>query len=262
VYAVWLDHRELAQDESMPTTHHDHASAQKPDGVALAQKSKLYIESLDGALAPHAITGGVCYCCKTAVAADANGRLYAAWRHVYPGNLRDIAFARSLDGGRTFTQPARVSEDHWMIEGCPDDGPALAVGADERVDIVWPTLVSGEHGDEAIALFYASSRRGGAWSSRLRLPTEGIPHHAQIGFAPDGVVVAAWDESVRGTRRVVIARAQTRSGAAPHFVREIVSDGRASVYPAIGVSGAGTIVAWTMKSDTGSVIAVSTLPNR
>jgi len=26
---------------------------------------------------------------------------FAAWRHVYPGNIRDIAFTVSRDGGRT-----------------------------------------------------------------------------------------------------------------------------------------------------------------
>src|SRR5262249_9803663 len=129
VYTVWLDHRELARDEGMATSHHEHAGGSKPDGVAMAQKSKLFVASLDGAVPPHAVTGGVCYCCKTALAVGGDGAVYAAWRHVYPGNLRDIAFAASRDGGRTFSAPVRVSEDRWMLEGCPDDGPAIAIDA-------------------------------------------------------------------------------------------------------------------------------------
>src|SRR5581483_2564508 len=112
-YAVWLDHRELAQDEStMTAMHHQHmAEGAKPDGVAMAQKSKLFFASLDGTLAPRAITGGVCYCCKTALASSADGTtFYLAWRHVYPGNFRDIAFTLSRDGGKTFAPPIRVSE--------------------------------------------------------------------------------------------------------------------------------------------------------
>ena len=45
VYAVWLDHRELAQqDGAVAASHHDHAAMPnaKPDGVAMAQRSKLY----------------------------------------------------------------------------------------------------------------------------------------------------------------------------------------------------------------------------
>ena len=55
------------------------------------------------------------------------GGVYAAWRHVYPGNVRDIAFIASSDGGRRFAAPARVSVDDWHLAGCPDDGPAMAV---------------------------------------------------------------------------------------------------------------------------------------
>jgi len=160
VFAVWLDHRELAQqDGQVAAGHHDHskgastsASGAKPDGVAMAQRSKLFFGSLDGAIAPRAIAGGVCYCCKTALAVGPDGAVYSAWRHVYPGNVRDIAFSVSRDGGHAFQAPVRVSDDRWQLEGCPDDGPAMAIDAANRIHVVWPTLVK-DGGKETIALF-------------------------------------------------------------------------------------------------------------
>src|SRR4029077_12288819 len=104
--------------------------------------SKLYVASLDGTIAPRAVTGGVCYCCKTAITTSADGAIYTVWRHVYPGNIRDIAFTMSRDGGRTFAAPIRVSEDKWVLEGGPDDGPAMAVDAANRINVVWPTLIT------------------------------------------------------------------------------------------------------------------------
>ena len=74
----------------------------------MAQKSGLYYAaSAGGGRCPpeRALAMGVCYCCKTALAAGADGALFAAWRHVYPGNLRDIAFSVSRDSGRTFSAP-------------------------------------------------------------------------------------------------------------------------------------------------------------
>ena len=68
-----------------------------------------------------------------------DGTTYVAWRHVYPTNLRDIAVAHSTDGGRTFCEPVRVSEDHWQIDGCPEDGPSIAVTADGVLHVAWPT---------------------------------------------------------------------------------------------------------------------------
>jgi hypothetical protein len=122
VVAIWLDHRELAQGGaagvSRSASGHDHAAhrAQQVDGVARAQRSKLFFGSLDGTVTARALTGGVCYCCKTAIAAGADGSIYAAWRHVYPGNVRDVAFTMSRDGGRTFAAPARVSDDRWVLD--------------------------------------------------------------------------------------------------------------------------------------------------
>jgi hypothetical protein len=241
VYVVWLDHRELAHD--MSAMHHDRSSSEKPDGVAMAQKSKLFLAALDGSTAPHPLLGGVCYCCKTALAADPNGTVYAAWRHVFAGNIRDIAFAESHDGGQTITPLVRVSDDQWELEGCPDDGPSIAIDSTRRVHVIWPTMVMSGSGDPTVAIFYATSRDGKTFTPRARLPTEGTPRHPQIAVAPDGSIVAAWDEMVGGTRRAVVARARATSDGAPRFDRIFASED-VGVYPAIAVDGASTIVVY------------------
>ena len=73
----------------------------------------------DGRVIESVIATGVCFCCKTAVTVDARGIIYAAWRHIFPGSIRDIAIARSTDGGRRFDSLVRVSEDKWELNGCP-----------------------------------------------------------------------------------------------------------------------------------------------
>ena len=259
VYAVWLDHRELApQDGAVAASHHDHAAAasgSKPDGVAMAQRSKLYLGSVDGAVPPRPVTGGVCYCCKTAIAAGADGVVFAAWRHVYPGNIRDIAFTTSRDGGRTFAPPVRVSEDKWVLEGCPDDGPAMAVDAKNRVHIVWPTLIGEGSAEPTIALFYAMSIDGTRFTPRRRLPTEGMPHHPQIAVGADGSMTIAWDEGANGKRRAAIGRTTVDAGAATPVARTVI--GEAGVYPVVAAAGDATIVAWTSGASTSSTIQVT-----
>jgi hypothetical protein len=270
VYAVWLDHREMA-DAAMATSHHEHHAEGKADGVAMAQKSKLYIAALDGAVAPRAVTGGVCYCCKTAIAAGADGAIYTAWRHVYPGNVRDIAFSLSRDGGRTFAAPIRVSEDKWVLEGCPDDGPAMAVDAANRVHVVWPTLITDDQpsqsspaaahatdGGPTIALFYATSSDGKSFTARRRIPTRGMPHHPQIAIGASGAPVIAWDEAERGGRTAAMSRVTSDPTGAPRFAREVLGD--AAVYPIVAVAGSATIAAWTSGKGAASVIHVEVRP--
>jgi hypothetical protein len=278
-FAVWLDHRALAQDSTLAASHHDHNST-KPDGVAMAQQSKLYIASLDGAVAPTAVTGGVCYCCKTAIASGGDGSLYAAWRHVYPGNIRDIAFTMSRDGGRTFAAPVRVSEDTWVLEGCPDDGPAMAIDAANRIHIVWPTLITEpvtaetaesakknngslrspsalrlNAGQQTIALFYATSADGARFTPRERIPTQGMPHHPQIAIGADGAPVIAWDEASSGTRTAAIARVTSVGPGRARFAREVLA--QTAIYPAVATVRGATVVAWTSGKSAASVIRVA-----
>jgi len=257
VFAVWLDHRELAREDSqVAAAHHEHMTAAapardgKPDGVAMAQRSKLFIGSLDATIAPRAISGGVCYCCKTAIAIGPDGAIYSAWRHVYPGNIRDIAFSVSRDGGRTFASPARVSEDQWVLEGCPDDGPAMAVDAANRIHIVWPTLVK-NGGDDTIALFYATSTDGVSFTPRQRMPTNGLPHHPQIAIAADGKPVIAWDEAAAGRRVAAMARSGEPSSRSA-FRREVLADSAA--YPMIAALGDEIAAAWTSGKSAASTI--------
>ena len=268
VDAIWLDHREMAKDSSMAASHHDHKSADKPDGVAMAQQSKLFFASLDAAAAPRALTGGVCYCCKTALVVGAAGAadgpsVFAAWRHVYPGNLRDMAFTLSRDGGKTFSPPVRVSEDKWMLEGCPDDGPSMAVDASSRIHIVWPTLIK-EAGPknaepaETLALFYARSTDGAHFTPRERVPTEGLPHHPRIAVGSDGALTVAWDESASGARRIAVARGSA-AGGHPRFRREALTTAGAAVYPAIAAAGDGIVAAWTSGASTTATIQVARL---
>ena len=226
----------------------------------MAQRSKLYVASLDGAVAPRAITGGVCYCCKTALATGIDGSLFAAWRHVYPGNIRDIAFTVSRDGGRSFAAPLRVSEDKWELDGCPDDGPAMAVDAHNRVHIVWPTLVSGATpgSDPTIALFYATSTDGRGFTPRERIPAEGMAHHPQIAIGPDGSPTVAWDEGANGACRAIIARAA--ADGQPRFAREVIGGLEAGVYPVVAPVRDGIVVAWTSGVGARSVVRVERVP--
>jgi hypothetical protein len=260
VVAIWLDHRELASSAGAAAAGHDHAahgtsSASAEDGVARAQLSKLYFARLDAAGSARALTGGVCYCCKTSLVVGADGAMAVAWRHVYPGQMRDIAFTISRDGGRSFSLPVRVSEDRWSIDGCPENGPAATLDAEGAVHVVWPTLVAGSRpGSEGTpALFYAMSRDGRSFGPRRRLPTEGTPRHPQIAFGPNGSVVITWDEGEAGLRRVVTATGVS-DGGAPRLSRRVLSATGLATYPVVARADGGFVLAWTSGPAASSVI--------
>lgn len=245
-FALWLDHRDMAAARREGEAH-QHGP----------QASQLFVAALDGSPA-HGIARGVCYCCRTALVAS-EGSVYAAWRHVYADNHRDIAFAMSRDEGRTFSAPVRVSDDNWQIDGCPENGPAIALDRQRRVHVVWPTRVQ-TGASETLALFHAVSVDGKSFSPRARIPTSGVAYHPRLISATDGSFVVAWDEAAAGERRVRLARGMPdRSGIVAFRPLDIggPSDGR---YPAIATTPTHVIVAWTMRRSEASRIAIARVP--
>ena len=236
---------------------HDHSKMNMPkaDGAERAQLSKLYFARVDDPASAKAVTGGVCYCCKTAVTSGPDGSIYAAWRHVYPGNIRDIAFTLSRDGGKTFAAPLRVSDDRWELDGCPENGPSIAVDGRNTVHVVWPTLVNGATPDAepALAMFYAASRDGVHFSARQRVPAIGTPRHPQLVAAADGSLLLTWDEETAAGRRVLVGRAMPRAAAGVTFSREIVSGAERAEYPVVATTSGGAVLAWKAGADRSQI---------
>ncbi len=259
VHTLWLDHRGLANAKNEAATH-DHKSTVY-DGVAMAQRSGLYYArpgSTSGS--ERELTPGVCYCCKTALVVAPDGAVYAAWRHVYPGNIRDIAMTVSRDGGTTFTLPVRVSQDQWQLNGCPDDGPALAADASGTVHIVWPTVINGATPEGA--LFYSTTRDGSHFTPRLRVPTLGSPKpaHPQIAVDERGRVMIAWDEVTNGTRTAVALHVTRDDSQRVTFGSPVKLAGEeSSMYPVLAATNQGVVAVWTAGKPGTSRIAVRRL---
>ena len=253
VHVIWLDHRDLAAKPAGAAPAHNPGAPH--DGTAMAQKSSLYYGWTTGTAGhERRITPGVCYCCKTALLAGANGSLYAAWRHVYPGDLRDMAFTISRDGGQSFSPIVRVSEDHWAINGCPDDGPAMALDARNTVHIVWPTVIGGATPQGAI--FYASTTDGRRFTPRVRIPTLGgaKPTHPQIVIDRSGRVLAAWEETVNGRRVSAVREIRAARSATPTFGEVvIISPDGPAVYPVLAATDKGIVAVWTTVGDASRV---------
>jgi hypothetical protein len=97
----------------------------------------------------------------------------------------DVMFARSTDGGRTFSAPRRINDDpinhakwHWF--------GALSVAPNGRIDVVWYDSRSAANNTTS-QLFYSYSVDGGnTWSPNVALsnpfnPFIGYPNQPKIG---------------------------------------------------------------------------------
>lgn len=166
IYAAWLDERNVHAPK--PST--------KAEGHHMESNRDLYVAySTDGGRTfskNQKVATDACPCCKTALTVSADGTLYAGWRQVLPGSYRHIAVASSTDGGTKFSAPVIVSDDRWMLQGCPVSGPSLSVdAASGALKVVW--YAAGETG--APGVYFAESKdKGHSFSPRELLSQENV----------------------------------------------------------------------------------------
>ena len=193
VYAAWLDERNVHMPK--PST--------KAEGHHMESNRDLYVSySTDGGRtfsANRKIASEACPCCKTALAVAADGTLYAGWRQVLPGNFRHIAVATSVDGGTGFSKPVIVSDDRWMLEGCPVSGPSLLVDrASGNLKVAW--YAAGEA--NAPGLYYSeSSDKGRSFSPRQLLSQETVKGTPALA-AGEKNFIALWQNSEASETRM------------------------------------------------------------
>ena len=186
IYAAWLDERNIITPK--PSKH--------AGGHHMESNRELFVaHSTDGGKtfsANRKVAGDACPCCKTALAVSPDGTLYAGWRQVLPGNFRHIAVANSTDGGANFSAPVIVSDDKWMLQGCPVSGPSLAADASGVLKVVW--YAAGENA--APGLYFAETRdQGRTFSPRSLLMQETVKGTPALVGANDRTV-AIWQGAV------------------------------------------------------------------
>ena len=143
------------------------------------------------------------------------------------------------------------------LDGCPDDGPSLAVDSGGRVHIAWPTLVTGADGEPNGDLLRHVVGRAELHASAAA-PDQGTPHHPQIAWSR-GRVLVTWDELKGGTRQIVLASRSDEAPADESFSRQVVS-GPTRGYPAVSATDSRVLVAWTEVLPGASRVRVASLP--
>lgn len=253
--ASWLDHR------------HD---AQQPFAAILGRQGTEEHMIYAG---PDA--GGVCPCCVTATAWADDGTLLVAFRNSVEG-CRDIWLSVLRPGAAEFEPPVPIARDRWKFDGCPHDGPSLAVHRGV-LHVVWMDAHTGRE-----RVYYANSPLH-AWRfdpQPLDAEAPGSQGHPALAVGPEGSVHVVWDEGLEASH----ASGKDSTGHAGHhapavgggrMIRRAVSadggttfqvlpplattPGAFQTRPAIVASDNGALhVAWRELSEQGVQVAIHT----
>jgi len=231
VIVSWLDGRRSAASVPLEAGHATHSEASDILGPELR-----VARSRDGGRTfgpSHVADVDACPCCRTDLAAGPDGSLYVGWRKIFPGEIRDVVVARSVDGGAHWEEPVRVHADDWVFPGCPHAGPAVAVDHEGTVHVAWYTGKEGGAG-----LYYARSSNGGRDFSTpdpLVAPGRVPPSQVDLTVAPDGRLWGVWEHRTGEVQSWLIST----GSVGPRSAREI-----RGTHPALGVGPRESLVAW------------------
>lgn len=234
VLMSWLDGRRAATMPGLNTEHasHDHESA------AMTLRSAV-IDGANRISEDYEIDEQTCSCCQTDMARW-DDRTIIVYRDRSGDEIRDISVAQRSRAGWGATK--KIHDDHWKIEGCPVNGPAIAVNGNRGL-VFWPTLVN-----DQMTLRYVLVNSPEALAGKPRM------HELQLPASPSGRVdTAAWHD---GFLLTWISRARDRPAVEVAFVRqdervemgkpiaEPALRGRATGFPRLASDGKKGVVVW------------------
>lgn len=196
---------------------------------AAAAAGKVVVSWLDSRSGAQGVIAGVvgspnvtvdaktCQCCRTALLAHSSGAVWLAYRDLGERDVRNMAYAVSSDGGRTFAQRGAIADDQWAVDGCPESGPRLAEGRDGRV---WAAWTNGKGPQIEVA-----AAATGGWFGAPAVIARGTVNHPEIATLPDGRIAVFYE-----AMNDVVARFADPRGARWSEPRVVIAGGRLPRY--------------------------------
>lgn len=203
----------------------------------------------------YPITGmKVCSCCVPNIAfLDRGETVVVSYRFVAEDFLRDQVVVRSIDGGKTFSEPTYMSQDGWIAEFCPHAATSMANDNQGKIHLAWFTA---GRTDEETGIYYTYSEDGGQSFAPRHLLSSTPPHtilHAEVRADENDTIWVAWENFVDNRPQIFLAHLDQDTGKWSKSHQ--VSDGtNNSILPMLAAGGDEVYVAWTeRKGETSKV---------
>ncbi len=183
-----------------------------------------------------------CQCCRTDISCDEKGNISIMFRDILADSIRDMSIITSTNNGKTFTKAKPFTNNGWVINGCPHNGPSIKT----KNGNIYTTWYSG---GKKPGVYYAELNKN-LQVKRKELINEHA-RNIQLCLLKNGDRVLVYDktifEGVNVNSKIVIQKINQKGS----FIFDITSSNIKAAYPVvIPVSDNLVAVAW---SDLGKV---------
>jgi hypothetical protein len=191
----------------------------------------------------------VCDCCQTDVAKSESGPI-VIYRNRTEDEVRDIYVSRRLKGEWQAGKP--VSDDGWIISGCPVNGPSISAEGN-LVVAAWFTGAN----DKPTVKAAVSTNAGKSFSEPVEVAARNVTGHVGVSLIDAHSFVVSWMESDKDGTYAIKIRALTKD----RQLGRVNTVGRTSVartVPQLIRVGDKLILAWTDEiGDLSKIMSVS-----
>lgn len=189
-----------------------------------------------------------CQCCRTDIYVDHKDNINVAYRDILKDSIRDIVHIISKDLGNTFSLPVVISEDNWVLNGCPHSGPVMAETS-SGLDFFWFTRGGGTG-------VYHTSKEFMNQNFKKRDLINSQARHPQAASLSKDEVAIVWDEYYEKTdfycnRIRVLIKNKSKENISNYITSESIN----ALYPAVlKLNNGNLLISWTQKIDGDSQV--------
>ncbi|GAA4471100.1 sialidase family protein [Nibrella saemangeumensis] len=199
------------------------------------------------------IDSSACQCCRTSLAVTSDGGIHVAYRDLLADGSRDMSYARSADGGRTFSKPTVIYADHWQLNACPHSGIQLVAAGNE----VLATWYSGKEGEAGLRLTRVGQQ------TLLEKPQTSAMKAPQLAVLADNRLALCWEEWVGegpGAYRKIGLKYLGADGASQPVY--LTRPGEIATQPTLLATKQGLLLAYTrLQGASSALVLVYLNPN-
>ena len=132
------------------------------------------------------LDASTCDCCQTSIAITNDGPI-VVYRDRSEEEVRDIYSVKNING--TWEKPNAVHDDGWIINGCPVNGPKVAVNS-KNLAVSWFT-VSNNHPLVNVSF---SKNNGNSFGAPLKVNDHDAIGRVDVAFLNDEEVIVSYME--------------------------------------------------------------------
>ncbi|MDA0757430.1 MAG: sialidase [Bacteroidetes bacterium] len=172
-FVTWLDGRNTV--EKKLDGHH------KPMTIRFAE-----ITNTGDVINESELDTAVCDCCQTSIAMTNNGPIIV-YRDRSEKEVRDIYTIRNING--VWEEPNLLHNDGWIINGCPVNGPKVAVNS-TNLAVAWFTVVN----NNPLVNVSFSKNNGDSFGTPFKLNDHGAIGRVDVAFLNNEEVIVSYME--------------------------------------------------------------------